>query len=205
MRIIIADDHDLVLAGFSNYLAKQFPHMEILVAKNSKELEQLLQNYTVDLLFQDIKFGKEDARDFVGKLKAQYPLLKIIMISTLADPLIVENIIKKGIDGYVLKSDPNDQIIAAIEAVQHNEVFVSKGLKNIMHTHSLKKTSKIELTPREQEVLRLILEEKTMKEIAQELFVSEKTVENHRSNIMVKLQVRNTAGLVKKAILDGLL
>lgn len=204
MNILIADDHNLILEGFTRFIKIKFDDAKVYQAYNVQELNSVLAEHSIDILFQDIKFGKDDARDFIAQVKKQYPLLKLIIISTLADPYIVENLFKKGIDGYILKSDENNQIEEAIKAINRNETFVSIGIKNNMPTHKLKQATKTELTPRELEILRLILDEHTMKDIAATLFLSEKTIENHRANIMAKLQVKNTAGLVKKAILEGL-
>ncbi len=204
MNILIADDHNLIIEGFTTYIQKAFPKSNLFAALNDKELFETLAQHQIDLLFQDIKFNKTDARDLLAEIKSKYPATRIVMISTLSDPYVVENVFKKGVDGYVLKADPSDQIVAAIETVMGGKTFVSSGLRHVVAAHKLNAASKIELTPREKEILQHILDESTTKEIAAKLFLSEKTVENHRANIMVKLNVKNTAGLVKRALLDGL-
>lgn len=204
MNILIADDHNLIIEGFTTYIQKAFPQYHLFAAVDDLELFEQLSNHQIDLLFQDIKFNKTDARDLLAEIRAKYPAMRIVMISTLSDPYIVENVFKKGVDGYVLKADPSDQIIEAIDAVMSGKSFISSGLKHVVQEHKLHAGSKIELTRREKEILQNILEELTTKEIATKLFLSEKTVENHRANIMVKLNVKNTAGLVKRALLDGL-
>lgn len=204
MNILIADDHHLIIEGLQLYLRNQYPNANIYSADDIMVLQTILQKNSIDILFLDIKLGKVDSRDVLSDLLKSYPTVKIIIISTLGDPYIVENVFKKGVHGYVLKSDPNSELSAAISAINNQEIFLSKGIKHAVNAHKLKAVSKIQLTPREKEILKLILQEMTMKEIAEVLFLAEKTIENHRANIMMKLGVKNTAGMVKKAILEGL-
>ncbi len=205
LNITIADDHDLIINGFIEVIKKEYPDKNIFSANNLDALKNLLERQPIDLLFQDIRFGKEDARLFIQQIKNQYPLLKIVIISSFDDLNNLQILKNQGIDGYILKSDENQEILNAIVAVENGTFYFSKGLRSLLTENSVVKIKKEEiyLTPREKEVLSLILNEKTTKEIAAILFLSEKTVENYRANLLLKFNVKFLAGLVKKAVLEG--
>lgn len=203
MKILIADDHELIIDGFVTVIKNYDASIGCYSATNKPELFETLESKPIDILFQDVMFGKNDARDFVKEIKENYPQLKIIIISTLEDKNTVETLLKQGVDGYLVKSDASSEIINALKAVSEGKTFISNNLTK-RGTSSLRKNTII-LTPREKEILNLILEEKTTKEIADEICLSEKTVENHRANLFIKFGVKNLAGLVKQAILEGFL
>lgn len=205
LNIAIADDHDLIINGFGQVIKQEYPGKNLFSANNLDALKHLLELQPIDLLFQDIRFGKEDARLFIQEIKNLYPHLKIIIISSLDDLNTLQILKNQGVDGYVLKSDESREIVNAIVAVEKGTFYFSKGLKSVLAENSVTKIKKEEiyLTPREKEVLSLILHEKTTREIAETLFLSEKTIENYRANLLLKFNVKFLAGLVKKAILEG--
>ncbi|HLS70233.1 MAG TPA: response regulator transcription factor [Chitinophagaceae bacterium] len=203
MNILIADDHHLILEGMSNILRK-LKNAAVYEARNKKHLFYHLKNDKIDILFQDILFGEDDARVFLNKIKTEYPDLKIIIISSISDMDIIQSLLKQGVHGYLLKSDSIDEILDSIDSVLNNEVYISKEIKEQQLGNSkIDAQQSIILTPREKEILHLIMEEKTIKEIARNLMISTKTVEKHRANLFIKFQARNLAGLVKKAIMEG--
>ncbi|MDO5607939.1 MAG: response regulator transcription factor [Capnocytophaga sp.] len=204
MKILIADDHSLIIDGFIAVIKNHDTSIDCYTATNKNELFDVLETKTITILFQDVMFGKNDARDFVKEIKEKYPLLKIIIISTLEDIPTVETLIKQGVDGYLVKSGNNSEIVDALTTVQQGRSYISESLTRRKHTAAFKKSSII-LTPREKEVLSLILKENTTKEIADKVCLSQKTVESHRANLFVKFGVKNMAGLVKQAILEGFL
>ncbi len=203
MKILIADDHALIIDGFVTVIKNHDASIGCYKATNKLELFETLESKNIDILFQDVMFGKNDARDFVKEIKEKYPELKIIIVSTLEDKNTVETLLKQGVNGYLVKSDTSSEIISALKAVSEGKTFISENLKR-QGTSSLRKNIII-LTPREKEILSLILQEKTTKEIADKVCLSEKTVENHRANLFIKFGVKNLAGLVKQAILEGFL
>lgn len=203
MHILIADDHALIIDGFVTVIKNHDASIGCYRATNKLELFETLESNHVDILFQDVMFGKNDARDFVKEIKEKYPELKIIIVSTLEDKQTVETLLKQGVNGYLVKSDSSNEIISALTAVSEGKTFISNNLKR-QGTSSLKKNTII-LTSREKEVLALILQEKTTKQIADKVCLSEKTVESHRANLFIKFGAKNLAGLVKQAILEGFL
>ena len=152
---------------------------------------------------RDIRFGKDDAREFLAGIMESYPTLKIIILTSIMETGLVESLFKMGVTGYLLKSDESDEICRAIHSVRVGEKFISTELKEIISGNRVDFYKNIIITPREKEILDLILQEKTTREIAREVFLSEKTIENYRASLFLKFDVKNMAGLVRKAVLEG--
>lgn len=206
MNILVSDDHQLILDGIGSYLKTSYPESTISFAKNKSALIHELKTQEFDVLLQDIRLGKDDAREFIKDIFELQPKLKVIVVSTLFDTLTVKMILNQGVHGYVIKVDGLEEIQQAIDAVQRGEVYLSQALQKQLIDSSLSNNNEegqIQLTQREREVLTEILNEKSTKAIAETLFISEKTVEGYRANLFVKFDVKNVAGLVKKAIIHG--
>jgi DNA-binding NarL/FixJ family response regulator len=202
MKIILADDHQLILDGLLAVLKRQFPNAIFRGVLNKTELFQSLRKEPYDILIQDLKFGPDNAKDFLVDLREEFPTLKIILLTTVSDSVTIKQLSKK-VDGYIIKSESLEEIITAVNQVKSGHSYFSKLAEQKMNL--LVSDDSIVLTRREREVLEVIMEEKSIKQIAEELFISEKTVELHRSNLFIKLDVKNITGLVKKAIALNLL
>lgn len=207
MNILVVDDHQLILDGFVAAVRKAHPDFHVFTASDHTTLfECLVEHGNIDVLFLDIRLQHSDARSFVKTLRVNYSKLKIIIISSMDDLPTIETLFKQGVDGYLLKADPKSEIMRAIHVVREGGKFVSKGIEERYFSQSLIKPKQLlQLTPREKEILSHILAGKTTKEIAQTVFLSEKTIENHRSSLFIKFDVKNVAGLVREAILQGYL
>ena len=202
MKILLADDHQLILNGLLSVLEKQFPQATCKGVLNKTDLFETLRTEAFDILIQDLKFGADNAKDFLGDLKEEFPSLKIILLTTVSDSVTIKQLSKK-VDSYILKSESLSEIITAIKQLSAGNTYYSTLAEQKMN--DLIPDDSIVLTRREREVLEVIMREKSTKQIAQELFISEKTVELHRSNLFVKLDVKNITGLVKRAIALNLL
>lgn len=203
MNILIADDHHLVLEGLTNVL-ETMENVEIFQAKNKNLLLYQLRSHKIDILFQDILFGDYNAREFIKEIIKEFPSLKIIIISSISDLEVVDSLFKQGVHGYLLKSDDLSEISSSIATVMNDQIYISAEIRDLTYREKrLDIKSTVVLTPREKEVLRLILKEKTTNEIGENLNVSTKTVEKHRANLFIKFGVKNVVGLVKKAIMEG--
>ena len=203
MNILIADDHHLVLEGLTNVL-ETMENVKIFQAKNKNLLLYQLRSHKIDILFQDILFGDYNAREFIKEIIKEFPSLKIIIISSISDLEVVDSLFKQGVHGYLLKSDDLSEISSSIATVMNDQIYISAEIRDLTYREKrLDIKSTVVLTPREKEVLRLILKEKTTNEIGENLNVSTKTVEKHRANLFIKFGVKNVVGLVKKAIMEG--
>lgn len=203
MKILLADDHFLVLDGLELLLSTFDFVEETKRASDYMELKNILEKECFDVLLLDIHFGRHDGREIIAEIKQMVPDMKIIALTSHADAVTIKSSVSAGFDGYLLKIDGREEIEKALKAVTNDEKYFSSKTQQVFFENQVSK-NKIELTEREKEVLQLIVEEKTTKEIAEQLFLSEKTIETHRGNIMLKLDVKNIAGMVKKAIMQGL-
>ena len=202
MKILLADDHFLVLDGLE-VLLSTFDFVEKTKSVlNYVELKEVLKEESFDVLLLDIHFGKHDGRVIIAEIKQMLPSMKIIALTSHSDSVTIKSSVNVGFDGYLLKIDSRLDIEKALKAVTNNEKYFSLKTQQVFfETQAVKNSA---LTEREREILELIVQEKTTKEIADQLCLSEKTIETHRGNIMLKLEVRNIAGMVKKAIMQGL-
>lgn len=203
MKILLADDHFLVLEGLEVLLSTFDFVEETKRASNYMELKNILEKECFDVLLLDIYFGKHDGREIIQEIKQLMPEMKIIALTSHSDSVTIKSSVNAGFDGYLLKIDGREDIEKALDAVTNGQKYFSPKTQQVFFETNTSK-NKIELTEREKEILQLIVQEKTTKEIAKQLCISEKTVETHRGSIMLKLEARNIAGMVKKAIMQGL-
>lgn len=203
MKLLLADDHFLVLDGLE-LLLSTFDFVENAKGVlNYSQLKEALATDSYDVLLLDIHFGKFDGRIVLGEIKKEYPDLKAIALTSYSDMATIKSAINVGFDGYLLKTDGRNEIEKALKAVILGEKYFSSQTQQTFFENQTSNIN-LDLTQREKEVLQLIVQEKTTKEIAVALFISEKTVETHRGNLMLKLEARNIAGVVRKAIMLGL-
>lgn len=203
MKILLADDHFLVLDGLEVLLSTFEFVEETKRALDYTELKNIVKEQFFDVILLDIHFGRHDGREIIHEIKELMPDAKIIALTSHSDSVTIKSSVNAGFDGYLLKIDRREDIEKALMAVTNNEKYFSPKTQQVFFEANTTK-NKIELTDREKEILQLIVAEQTTKEIAEQLCLSEKTVETHRGNIMLKLEVRNIAGMVKKAIMQGL-
>lgn len=205
--ILIADDHDVILNGMHTYLSKSFPNAKLLTATNKIDLFQQLKSNKFDLLLLDIQLGKDHAREFIEAIMALDKRLKICILSSHEDASTIAFFLNKGVYAFVGKSEPIQTIKEAVDSILKDKKFLSSHIKDTLEYQKFAPDTtqkQIKLTKREKEILSEILKEKSTKEIADHLFITTKTVEHHRSNLFIKFDVKNVAGLVKKAIVYGM-
>lgn len=200
--ILIVDDHKMLLEGIRSFIANQFPLSNVLLASTHNEIISILEKRKIDVLLLDLLLGDEDSRTFIFQLQELQPKMKIVVVSSLEEEMVVNVLIQGGVNGFVGKSSSTIYIAEAINAVLTGETYIDPLLKeNFQERNKHLKSEQIVLTRREKEVLNETLKGKKIKEIADALFISVKTVENHRSNLFVKFEVSNVSGLIKKALL----
>ncbi|MDC6366963.1 MULTISPECIES: response regulator transcription factor [Flavobacteriaceae] len=207
-KIAITDDHEMVLQGIATML-ENTPEIVIMATyKNASEtLEGMLKSQP-DVLLLDINLPDINGIDLSKQLLKKYPQLRIIALTNFEDISFVKRMLKNGVHGYLLKNTDKLELLTAITTVLSGEMFVQEDLHKKLVTQT-KTTSdnglKPNLTRREHDVLVAISEELTTQEISEKLFISPKTVETHRMNIMSKLGAKNSVGIIKIAIEKELL
>ena len=198
--MLIAEDHALIVEGLKSLLEAN--GHQVFHAPEEKSLMFLLANERIDVLIQDIRYGKVDARTFIPSIREQFPEVKIVVLTSLDDSASIHSILATNIQGYIIKSEPSSLILEAVETVFSGNTYLSPEVQSVLAGQKIQ-PPEIKLSEREKEVLKGILDERSTKEIAALLFVSEKTVEHYRSSLFDKFDVKNVSGLVKNAILFG--
>ena len=211
IKVLLADDHKIFRDGIRSILEKE-KDMEIVdEAANGKELLEKLESTAVDVIILDIDIGKPTGIEVTEIIVEKYPGIKVLILSMIGLHDFVIQALEKGATGYILKNTGKDEVITAIRSVSKGDSYFSKEVSSILveqlnKTRTIKKRPEgIPLTARELEVLQLIAQEFSNPEIAEKLFISIRTVDTHRRNLLEKLGLKNTAGLVKYAISKGLL
>jgi DNA-binding NarL/FixJ family response regulator len=209
IRIAATDDHNMVLRGIETMLKKCEGIEVIATYTNGEDTINGLPISKPDVLLLDINLPDHNGIDLCKILLKSHPKLHIIALTNFNETSFVRSIIKNGAKGYLLKNTNKKELVSAIKKVYNGEQYLQKSIQELLLNESIGITVRNsfipKLTRREQEVLNLIAEEFTTNEIAEKLFVSSKTVESHRSHLIQKLEVRNTAGLIRIAIEKGLL
>jgi len=207
MRVLIADDHGIVRSGVRMLLESQ-PDVDVIAeAADGAEARDLAIRERPDLAILDVKMPKLTGLQATREIKEQAPEVAVLILSMYDDERYLFEALKAGASGYVLKAQADTDLLDAIHAVGRGEPFLTPEaqralIKDVLGQGSVRDE---ELTPREQEVVKLVAEAHTNKQIAEILHLAEKTVENHRSNAMRKLGMRDRVELVRYAIRRGLI
>lgn len=201
LNVLVVDDHELILEGITKYL-QSIGVDQFETASDANTLFNELSRHKYDMLLLDIRIGSDDARLFIADIKKKYPTLTIIVISSHESKEVIEPLLDIGVNGFVGKSLPLSHLKDALFETSKGSLYLDPNTAKMMEKEGRTKNT-IYLTRREKEVLRETLKEKSIKEIAKSLFLTEKTIESHRSNLFTKFDVKNVTGLVKKAMLLG--
>lgn len=203
VRILIVDDHPLVLEGLKSLLADVEEVQVVGTATNAIEAIAFLKNNEVDIAFLDINLPDISGIDLCKKVKDQFPEVKTLALSTFNERAYVSRMIQNGASGYLIKSSGKEDILEAIAQVQAGGYFMNVQFDQVTPATAPKTVPF--LTRREKEVLVLIAEGLTNPQIAEQLFISVTTVNSHRQNLLIKFEVSNTASLIKLAAGLGLI
>ncbi|MFZ4427805.1 MAG: response regulator [Saprospiraceae bacterium] len=211
IRILIADDHRLVIDGI-RLMLESAEDMECTgEAYNGKEALSLLEKVPADVLLLDISMPEMDGLECSRIVKSRFPEVKILVLSMFKEAALVKSMLRHGASGFLLKNAGKDEVIEAIRQVYAGKQALSAEILEMVADSFASRAAKPVANPfprlsrREKQILQLIAEEKTTSEIAEALFISFGTVETHRRNILAKLNARNTAGLIKTALQYGLI
>jgi len=210
-RIILADDHLLLRAGLKRILEGMAGLEVVGEAGNGLELLHLLRKLNPHMVILDISMPNMRGIEAIHEIKAIHPELKILILTMHKDKEYLHQAVSMGADGYLLKEDADTELFSAIGIVRQGKIYLSphftSGLADewakIHRGESKPFSEPDQLTTREKEILKLIAEGKSSKEIADLLSISVRTAEHHRANIMNKLNLKKTASLVQYAIQKG--
>ena len=201
IRVVIVDDHKAVAEGFERLINESGIAGVTGKAYSVAGCLELLAKTDADVLLLDISLPDGSGMELCAKLKVQYPNLKILMLSSHSELTIIKQALNEGASGYVLKNAIAEEIIEGIRTVASGKQFLCEEANNLLKHRD---HNTIVLTHREQELLRLIVAGKNSGEIADSMCLGYETIKTYRKRLMFKLNVNNTAQLVKMAIEESL-
>lgn len=201
ISILIIDDHQLVLDGIVSMLSDS---PEIVVEQTFTHPQKALdyiENHNVDLVITDLDMPSMSGSDVLMFLKAKFPKLPVAILSMHNEKSVIQHLIDLGADGYLIKTLGKEEFVSGIKLMVSGKKYFSSGVTESLIQQTEDYTNKFVegLTSREIEILKLIAEGLSSKEIGENLFISHRTVETHRNNLQKKLNVKNVVGLVKVA------
>lgn len=205
IKLLIVDDHRIVLDGLKS-LFSQDPQFEILgAASSAEEALRLIETNTPDILLTDYRLPGLNGLELAMLVKQKYPSVKRVILSMHDEGLIVKQILKEGVDGYLLKSIQQSELKMALHQIMDGFPYVSPEITRMMMSDMNHEQPDELLSERERQVLNLIAKECSNKQIAEKLFISERTVETHRKNIFRKTNTTSLVGLIKYAFANNMI
>jgi len=207
-RVLLADDHSLILEGVRSTLEPRFD--VVGHAGDGKALVEAAENLRPDVIVLDVSMPVLNGFEAAQRIRKFLPSVKLIFLSQHRDPAYLRQALRIGVSGYVLKSEASEELQRALAAVMRGETFISQGfgqqvIDNLWNRSKEVSNESSDLTGRQREILQLVVEGRSNKEIADLLEVSIKTVEFHRARLMNKLGARTAAQLAKVAVERGLI
>ena len=210
LTVLIADDHGIVREGIRALLENASGINVVGVAENGRQTIELVSKLKPDLVLMDVAMPELNGIEATGQLMKAFPKLRILALSTHADHRYVSAMLHAGAAGYLLKDCLFDELLFAIRAIQSGQSYLSPAIAHLVlvdfrQGDAARTTKEPYLTGREREVLQLLAEGHTMKDVATRLSISVKTVETHRKHISDKLELRTITELTRYAIREGII
>jgi len=222
IHLLIVDDHPIIRDGLRNMLESNndLADFKVYEAENEKEAIQAVNSYPIEVVIMDFQLPDKKGHEITMSLLNLNPDLRVLGLSNYDEYAYALDMLKAGAKGYVLKNVGSKDLLSAISQILEGKVYYSNEIANKLINHKLKQLlleedganysassgeDPVPLSSRELQIIRLIAGQFTNEEIANKLSLSKRTVDNHRQNMLNKLQLRNTAGLVRYAYLHGLL
>jgi len=198
IKVVIVDDHKVVADGFERLINSSRIAQVTGKAYSVAECRKLISEIQADVLLLDISLPDGSGIDLCAELKANYPELKILMLTSHSEQSIIMRVLENGASGYILKNAMTEEIIEGIRTVAAGEQFLCSEVKMLLKNND--SHPPVRLSRREQELLRMIVAGLPNDEIADKMFLGYETIKSYRKNLMLKLNAHNTAQLVKIAI-----
>jgi two-component system, NarL family, nitrate/nitrite response regulator NarL len=207
IRVLIADDHKMMLDGLRSILSKENDITLVGEAINGIQVMEILAHSKVDVIVLDIGMPEMDGYDTVLNLKKNYPEIKVVILSFHKDEKHIGKLLKAGVSGYIVKDRGSEELVKAIRSVSAGKDYFDNEVMQVsiraMQNKNVGPEKTIKFSPRELDVLNLIAEGLSSKEMGKRLFISESTVETYRKNLLEKLALPNSKLLLKYAIEKG--
>jgi DNA-binding NarL/FixJ family response regulator len=201
IRVFIVDDHPVVIEGIHSLLMNEKDIAWVGQAMNAQSCLGFFVNNTADVILMDISMPGMDGVELCAVMKNKYPGIFILGLSTFNQGLYIKKMMENGASGYILKNSSKEELIKAIHTVHEGGIYFSGEVGQALAEYQKSSKGELpELTPREKEILELIAEGYTNPQIAEKIFLSQFTVDSHRKNLLAKLNVKNTATLIKYAV-----
>ena len=206
-RVILADDHTLFRSGVKRIL-EEVPGVQVIgEAADGLQLLTLLKEMTPDLVILDISMPKMRGLEAIQEIRAVYPQVQVLILTMHKSAEYLSHALGAGAAGFLLKQDADPELLEAIDTIREGKTYLSPAISEVvpelLRRQKPDGTPREVLTHREREILKLLVEGKSSREIGELLFISLRTVQNHRANIMKKLKVRGITDLVKYAVQKG--
>lgn len=206
IKVLLADDHTILRQGLRSILEQQAGIEVIAEAENGREAVRIAEQMKPDVVVMDFSMPDLNGLEATRQIKQRIPQTKVLILTRHANQEYIKSILRAGASGYLVKKSAAEELVIAIQSVQRGDLYLDPSISITSIEEYLKpaegetKPLEIKLTPRQREVLQLIAEGHPNREIASRLHISVKTVENHRANIMQKLNLHSTADLTQYAI-----
>lgn len=205
IRIFLVEDHQIVREGLKSLLQAKASFEVIGETATAENLVLELESKSPDLVITDITLPGMDGIALTRLLKKRQPGIRVLIVSMHADEKLITSSLEAGADGYLLKDFHNDELLIAIDKIMLGDKFLSRGASEVLTQNILKNVSenssaKVSISPREKQIIEFISLGLNNKEIAEKILLSTSTVDAHRYNILKKLEVKNTAEMITKAI-----
>lgn len=208
-RILLADDHVLIRHGIKNIIKKNDQCKIVAEVSNGKQLMSVLENSEIDLIILDISMPDIGGMEAIGLVKSKYPWIKILMLTMHKNKQYFYNAMAAGADGYLMKDDSDEELLVAVSKVLSGKSYISPYMADdfaddvINMYRNERRTPFQELTKREKEILQLVVQGLTSKQMAEQLNLSQRTIDHHRSNLLRKFNRKNSIDLVNYAVRNG--
>lgn len=200
IRVFIVDDHPVVIEGIRSLLQNEKNIEWAGQAMNAASCLGFFISNTADVVLMDISMPGTEGIELCAVMKEKYPGVNILGLSTFNQGLYIKKMMENGASGYILKNSSKEELLAAIQTVNNGGIYFSGEAGEALKEYQRSSDSIPELSPREKEILGLIAEGFTNPQIAEKIFLSSFTVDSHRKNLLAKLNVKNTASLIKLAV-----
>jgi len=210
--VLIVDDHQLIIEGLRSILEDE-PGISLCGGVNSgKEAIAFLETHKVDVVLVDVNMPEQSGIKLTSEIKSLFPEVNILTLTMHEDISTITKMVEAGADGYIFKRTNMYEVPEAIRMVARNERYLGKDVQRVMMdslgaretVNVMSDSDPVSLTSREKEILTLVVKEFSNREIAETLFISERTVETHRRNILTKTKTKSIVGLIKYAIRENI-